>query len=221
MSVLVALVVVLGVLVWPPRREPVSASQGVRALPGGRTRREGMTVADAAALAELLAMALRSGGSRARAVEVVAPDAPSSVRPLLDELASALAAGASGSQAWRRWADAHPALEPCAAAWRLSDRCGVPLAPALEQAASSARSRLATAQRVEAASAGARATMTLLTVLPGLGLVAGWALGVSPMRVAHESPVAAGSVLVGAVLTVVGWTLGRAILRRAVRPGLA
>lgn len=221
MSLLLPLVVVLAALVWPSRRPQVGPRPGLRTVPDGRGRRGAMTLADAAALAELLAMALRSGGSRARAVEVVSPDAPCSLRPLLDELASVLAGGGSGSAAWRRWADEHPALEPCAAAWRLSDRCGVPLAPALEQAASSARSRLATAQRVEAASAGARATMTLLTVLPGLGLVAGWALGVSPMRIAHESPVAAGSVLVGAVLTVVGWTLGRAILRRAVRPGLA
>ena len=84
----------------------------------------------------------------------------------LHSRAAMLAGGGSGSAAWRRWADEHPALEPCAAAWRLSDECGVPLAPALEQAATSARSRLAAAQRIEAASAGARATMTLLTLLP-------------------------------------------------------
>ncbi len=223
MSALAVLTVVLAALAWPVGRD-LTGRRGFRALrpvrSARRRRSELGALADAAAIAELLAMALRSGGTRHRAVEVVVPDAPPPLRPLLRELADELGQGRGGSTTWARWAAADPRLDACAAAWRLSEQCGVPLAPALEQAARTARTRLTAARRLEAATAGARATMLLLTVLPVVGLLAAWALGVSP-TVAAGSPPAAASLLVGAVLTGLGWVSGRAILRRAVRPGAA
>lgn len=175
------------------------------------------TVDDAALLAELLAMALRSGGARHRAVDVVLPDAPERVQPLLEELSDRLAEGRDGGEAWVRWAARCPALGPCAAAWRLSEECGVALAPALEQAAATARARAAATQRLAASTAGARATMWLLTGLPLVGLVAAVGLGVSPSGVA-ASPAASASILVGTVLTGLGWLSSRVILARAGRP---
>lgn len=215
----VVLAVVLAVLIWPGRAAPG------RAVPSllGRRRRGGapptVTSEDAAALAELLAMALRSGGARQRAVEVVRPDAPASTHDLMDALYAELASGRGGGRTWEQWAREHPTLDPCASAWRLSDECGVALAPALDQAARSAWARVAAAQRLKAASAGARATMVLLTALPGIGLLAAWALGVSPARILADSPAASMSVALGVVLTAVGWAVSRWILARAVRAG--
>lgn len=223
MSILAALALVLALVVWPIGGGPAGRSRGQRAegpRPRGRRRGDLEALADAAGVAELLAMALRSGGSLHRAVEVVGPDAPSSLRPLLVELGEELAQGRGGAATWARWALEHPRLDACAAAWRLSEECGVPLAPALEQAARTARARLASARRLEAASAGARATMVMLTLLPGVGLLAGWALGVSPVAIAG-STAAVISLLVGVLLTGLGWVIGRAILRRAARPGVA
>lgn len=223
MSGLALVAVVLAALVWPtgPGPAPRRGTRPAWSSPSRLVRRRDPdALADAAVLAELLAMALRSGGSPQRAVDVVGPDAPQSVQPLLRELGDALAHGQGGSATWHRWALDDPRLHACAAAWRLSEECGVPLAPALEQAARTIRARTAAHRRLEAASAGARATMLLLTVLPGVGLLAAWALGVSPAVVAG-SPITVASVLVGVVLTGLGWTSGRAILRRAVRPGTA
>lgn len=223
MSALAAVALVLAAAAWPAANDP-TARGGLRlagpSRPSGRRRGDLAALRDAAALADLLAMALRSGGSRHRAVEVVGPDAPEALRPLMRELGDELAAGRGGSSTWTRWVLDDPRLDACAAAWRLSEECGVPLAPALEQAARTARARLAAARRLEAVSAGARATMLLLTVLPGIGLLAAWALGVSPLMVVG-SPAATVSLVAGAVLTGLGWMSGRAILRRAARPGVA
>lgn len=216
MTPAVVVLLVLAALTWPGRATPGERTWSAAGLRRVR-RRDELGLEEAAALAELLAMGLRSGGAPARVVEVVAPDVPDAARVLLDELGRELAAGRTGEQTWARWAGEHPALAPCASAWRLSQRCGVPLAPALEQAACSARAALSARRRLDAASAGARATMGLLTLLPVVGLLAGLALGVSPAALLG-SPAALVSLATGVVLTVLGWATSRAVLRRATRP---
>ena len=182
-------------------------------------RSPSMTAADIADAAELLTMGLRSGAPPVRAVEVVLPDCPDAVTPLLRSLAEDLRRGESVEPTLSDWTQRHPELAPVSAAWALSERVGVALAPALDQAARSSREIVQARRRVEAAGAGARATMWLLTALPMVGLGAAVLLGVTPAVLVGE-PAALVSIAVGVLLTGVGWTVSTIIVRRATRPGV-
>uniref|UniRef100_UPI003B8491F6 hypothetical protein n=1 Tax=Segeticoccus rhizosphaerae TaxID=1104777 RepID=UPI003B8491F6 len=81
--------------------------------------------------------------------------------------------------------------------------------------------RLRSGRRVEAASAGARATMNLLTVLPVGGAAVAAMLGISPIALYTQSPLALGCLVLGLALLMVGRLMVRRMVRRSLRAGAA
>lgn len=225
----VVLLVVLAVVLWPPRSAataPVRSWRSSTGAAGGAGRRltrirhardaVGRTAA-LADVAEAISMALRAGTTPDRAVRVAGRDADEPWRDVLDEVAGALAEGGDAAAVWRRAAGVHEEAGFLAGAWSLSERLGSPLAPTTTVAAEVLRARLAVRRRLDAASAGPRATMVMLTALPGVGLLAGLAFGLPPWAVVTHSTVTLASVGVGLLLTLAGWGLCRVVLGRALR----
>ena len=76
-----------------------------------------------------------------------------------------------------------PACADIAAAWEMSDRHGCPLADAVTSAAADLRARRRHDRALEAATAGAKATMGVLVLLPVLGMALAWMLGVDVFEI--------------------------------------
>lgn len=100
----------------------------------------------------------------------------------------------------------------------LADDLGTPLAPAVDVCAHVARDRAAAQRRRHTALSGVRASMWLLTALPVAGPIGLLLIGVDVAQTYAGSALAAGSTVLGALLTGLGWWTSRAIVRRAVRP---
>lgn len=132
---------------------------------------------------DALAAVLRAGAPATTAVElVVGPysrrDTHSSAgwRYLCDRAR----AGEDLAEAWRHLAMTWrlSGCDDIAAAWDMSARHGCPLADAVASAAADLRARRRHARALDAATAGAKATMGVLVVLPVLGVGLAWLLGV-------------------------------------------
>ena len=178
MTLAVIGLVLAATLVWPGRQQPASLSgpAGRGAGAPWRARRVRGRLADLesmAAVADLLAMALRSGATPVTAVAAVVGEAPDPWHGVLEEVGDELAAGGAAGGVWRRHALHHPELRPVAGAWSLSEGLGVALAPSMATSAQVLRARVQARRRLDAATAGARSTMHLLTLLPLVGLLAG------------------------------------------------
>jgi tight adherence protein B len=76
-----------------------------------------------------------------------------------------------------------PAALAARAGWQLAQRTGAPLADVLDGVAGALRQESALAADVEAALAGPRATVRLLTVLPIGAVALGQLIGAHPLRV--------------------------------------
>jgi tight adherence protein B len=139
---------------------------------------------------------------------------------LVGDLSAAASAGRSLAEVWHVAASASrsPDLQFVARSWVLSEQTGVPLSVALATAARSVRARQAAEQALDSATAGARASMGLLALLPASGPVIGLLFGLTPVDLYGRSTVAGLCLLAGAALGVTGWLWSRAILRRALRP---
>lgn len=144
MNLVVAVLLALAVVAWPPR--------GSRLRAPGNRRREGVrpcSTATLAATVDLLAMALRSGCGVIEALEAVGRRQPDAAGAHLLSVASALRWGVPDAEAWRAVPDA---WGPVARALSLAGRAGVPPADLLARAADDlrqaerARLELATAQ---------------------------------------------------------------------------
>ena len=136
MSLPVLGLVLAAVLCWPAR--PLAAgTPGTWSLSAGSTWRpaRGSTpVEDLEALArvaDLLAMALRSGATPLLAMQVVADQAAAPWGGVLEDVAERLASGAGAGVVWRRHAAEHPEIGALAGAWALSEDLGVQLAPSM------------------------------------------------------------------------------------------
>lgn len=225
MSLAVVGLVLAAALVWPGRAESVGLA-GTSMSPQLALRRKwrapaGTRVSDLEALAgvaDLLAMALRSGATPTSALRVVASQTPRPWRSVLEEVAECLAQGSPAGDVWRRHAVGRPELGPLSGAWSLSEDLGVALAPSMATSAQVLRARVQARRRLEASTAGARATMRLLTLLPLVGLLAGFAFGLSPWEVYGHSVLTMACAVVGLALTACGWAVCRWILARAVAP---
>ncbi len=173
-------------------------------------------------LVELLAAPLRAGSSTVSAVSAVVAAEPGNGHhaSLLGELRQAGLEGEPMSTAFLRFA--HETVSPEAAfvgrAWWLSEQTGAPLAEALQCAAQVLRAHTQTQQRLAAASAGPRASMAVLCLLPLAGPAVGLVFEVSPADLYLGSPLATGSLALGVLLAGVGLVWSRALLRRATRP---
>ncbi len=118
------------------------------------------------------------------------------------------------SVVWDDWAgrSGSDELAFVAAAWRLSERTGAPLAAAVERAARGLRDVRRRRGRVSAAVAGPRATVTVLTALPLAGPLLGLACGVDPGTLYLGSPLSSAAVVAGAGLAVLGrWWCSRMV----------
>lgn len=135
-----------------------------------------------------------------------------------DELARAAAQGQALAPVWQRMArrEDSPTLHSVARAWRVSALTGAPLARGIRVSAHVSRERRRLERAVQVATAGARATVTVLTLLPlaGVGLAA--VLGVSPLTL-YAHPVAVVSVGAGALLVMVGQFWSRRLVDRVLR----
>lgn len=135
-----------------------------------------------------------------------------------DELARAAGQGQALAPAWQRLARRSDSLtlDAVARAWRVASVTGAPLARAIRLSAHVSRERQRLERAVHVATAGARATVTVLTLLPlaGVGLAA--ALGVSPL-VLYSHPVALVAAGSGALLVVVGQLWSRRLVRQVLR----
>ncbi|WP_052595560.1 type II secretion system F family protein [Luteipulveratus mongoliensis] len=219
------------VLVWPPSlraralglgTEPAGPASDHRPRRRRRTTRAARERAQAVLqLLEGIVPAVQVGVPPAQAVAVAVESAQIREPGLRADLEALARAGRDGHElgpAWTELADRHEltALAEVGRAWTLSDRLGTPLAEALTSATSSLRARLEHERRVRVLTAGPRATMQLLTLLPlgGAGLAP--LIGVSPAQV-YTGPV----VLLAGVPGVILLLLGRAMVARMVRRATA
>lgn len=134
------------------------------------------------------------------------------------ELERAAAQGQALAPAWERTArsSGSATLACVARAWKVASVTGAPLAGAIRVAAHTARERRRLQRAVDVATAGARATVTVLTLLPlaGVGLAA--VLGVPPTSL-YGHPVAQASAGAGAVLVLVGQVWSRRMVAGVLR----
>lgn len=127
---------------------------------------------------------------------------------------SAARAGRSVAAAWHRLARERGStdLAMVARTWELSERTGAAIGDGLGLAAAAGRDRREVRRKVASATAGARATSTLLTGLPLAGVLLAGAGGMSVAEV-YATPVAWVSASLGLALLL----LGRRVVRRQIR----
>lgn len=231
-------------LVWPwhgaipvARTEPAHQRIGpwrrrLRRFPS-RTRRSGLRPQQVLALLEGLAPALGAGLSPgdalalmvkaegSRGAERARPEDP--WRAQISDLAAAARNGHALAPTWHALARHHRSRELTllAQAWSLSEELGAPLADAVDTAAGLVRQRLRAERRVRAASAGARATMNLLTLLPLGGVALASVFGLSPVSLYLGSPLAIGCLVAGLALVMVGRWLVRRMVRASLGTGVS
>ncbi|MGD9987804.1 type II secretion system F family protein [Pseudonocardia sp.] len=161
---------------------------------------------------------LRAGAHPAAALSGIDADGPTA-RAALRPAEAALRLGETVPAALAR-STAHPALTGdvgrVAAAWALSDRHGIPLATLLSSVAADVRWRVEFGNRVRAELAGPRATATVLTLLPVLGVGFGQLMGADPLGVLGDGMLGAVLLVGGTLLTAAGVTWSERILAAAV-----
>lgn len=144
MTALLALLVVLVVLTWPPRRP--GGEVGCRGAGAGAEAPVHPTVDDAAAALALVAAALRSGAGSIEALEAVSRIVGGAAGAELGVVAAAHRWGEPPDQAWAR---VGPGWAAAAVAWHAAHAAGAAPAGLLDAAAS--RMREEESRRVEAA----------------------------------------------------------------------
>jgi len=239
-NVLVAMLMALGVLLWPDRlgrrrdaillRVPPPSALVPGTLAGsvrdrGRRWRKGRPVAgvspqDLLGLLDAIVPALEAGMAPASALRIVADARCGSGRPdpltaLTRDLSAAAAGGARLGPLWRAAAEAEASAELLllAQAWSLTEDMGAPLAQSVRTTAGLLEARIAHERRLAAAVAGAKATVNLLTVLPIGGPLLALVLGIGPGELFGSSRLTQGSLVLGLALA----GIGRLWVRRMVR----
>jgi tight adherence protein B len=127
-----------------------------------------------------------------------------------DGVASALRRGAAGRP------EIGADVERIAVAWSLAERHGVPLAELLARAHDDIRWRVRFGATVRAQLAGPRATASVLTALPLLGIALGQLVGADPIAVLRSGVLGQVMLVVGVALAAAGVTWSEQILRSAV-----
>lgn len=219
------------VLCWPLRvQRPLAAIRSVT-KPGRLThrfRRRGVAPSHAVftTLVQGIAPAIEAGVPPAVAVAAAASVAARTVDDLqlsanLLRLAASARTGEPLAPVWSRLATSYPqaALQPVARAWALSDRVGCGLSDALSTAVESMREQEEHRCRVNAATAGPRATMQLLTLLPIAGVAVCGVIGMNPIQL-YAGPAGLAALAIGLVLLWCGRTVITRMIARSCRPGV-
>ncbi len=148
-------------------------------------------LAEEAAYAELLALALRAGLPPSAALSIADPDHPPA-------RAEPLRGGALLARAWAQ-----------------SEALGTPMAEAVATCAAARQSDHDHELRRRAAAAGPRASMLVLTALPVAGPLLASLVGLGPQV---DDPVVLGLLCSGFGATACGWWWARRLVARADRP---
>ncbi|MDO5740670.1 MAG: type II secretion system F family protein [Ornithinimicrobium sp.] len=234
LPLVLAVLAVLSVLLWPSRAadRPVihdaatgpARGQGVTPLADrlasirrlrsrGPERQEVM-------LLDGVAAALEAGLPTEQALAVVldAQSRSAGESSAWAELRRAAREGQALAPAWARLArrTASPTVMSVSRAWAVASATGAPLAAAARSSAQAARERHRLQRAIQIATAGARATALVLSLLPiaGVGLAA--IVGIGPAAL-YASPVALASAGVGLGLLVVGHLLVGRLVAGVVR----
>lgn len=233
----VVLLVVLAILVWPPRgatgwvADAGRAGQGlggpqrwVRWWAGPCARRRRPRHPWVADVAEVTAVGLDAGldlpsaarvAARSPTIVAAAPWLAGHLTACVEDGRGVAAIASGGVELTEQERRDLAMLE---AAWRLAEEAGAATAVVTAAAASSIRARHAAAGRVSVVAAGPRASMWLLSALPVAGPAAAMLVGIGPGRL-YATDAARLSALAGLLLTATGWWWSRRLLRRAQRPG--
>ncbi|WP_298749078.1 type II secretion system F family protein [uncultured Serinicoccus sp.] len=187
----------------------------------GRDRAGVEAAAEELEVVDTVAAALEGGLPVSRAVGLAlerARPAPRKGGPEWAVVARAAREGEPLAPAWDRVARraGTPTLGAVARSWQVASRSGAPLAEALRVSAHTARERRRLENAVEAASAGARATATVLTCLPLAGIALAAVLGVPP-TVLYATPTAWACLAAGATLLLLGQVLVRRLVADVLR----
>lgn len=236
-ALLAAVLVVAAIVTWPgsgrttavsgPGSEPRSRfprPSWLRRLTGSPDRDD-----EIVHLVEAVGAALSAGLGPADALRLVTDsraDGGATRSEVDDALPSLVLRARSGdtlSQGWHEVADqlGSTQVRLLARAWALSESSGAPLASAASTAAHLLRAERDRRRRSQAAVAGARATIRILTVLPLGGPVLAVLLGLDLARLYAQSPAVWACVGAGLVLIVVGrWWVARLVAGAVAGPML-
>jgi tight adherence protein B len=195
--------VLAGLVVAPGTSVAVGAGLAVAAVMTKKRRRAQLVASRRQASVDVvyaLAAELRSGRPPAQALEAVAEAAGPLHAALLDAAAAARAGGDAAEELHIvAETPGCSALRGVAAAWRVTQEAGGPVADVLDRLGraldASAERRLA----LEAALAAPRATAVLLAALPLLGITLGESVGAHPVTLLLHRPVG-WALLAGAAL---------------------
>lgn len=224
MNVLLAAVMAgCAVLAWPAHALVVPAPRRER---GGATRRLRRSHPEAECLRVLdaLVTVLRAGSAVGPALVMAIDGAidPASAGATASgwrRLRAEAAADGDVAAIWRdlgrEWRSG--AFDEVASAWQLSARHGCPLADAMEGAARSVRARRAHQACVDGATAGAKASTSVLLGLPVLGVCLGLTLGVD-MLGCYRGLSGFVTLWPGLVLMAAGAAWARRMTASALRP---
>jgi tight adherence protein B len=226
-TLLAAVCVASALVCWPGRPGPaIPRAHLTRPFRWSRSGRKAHN-ADLDALTTMvegIAPAIAAGVTPATAVATSALLTAGAVsKPALRDdlrlLARQSAAGVELAPLWAGLQARHgvPALGEVARAWALSEQVGCAIGDALEAATAMMREQLDLERRIAAATAGPRATMQLLTVLPVLGIGIAMVIGVPPWRL-YAGPLGLTVLVLGAGFVVAGRWLTRRMIRRASAP---
>jgi tight adherence protein B len=193
---------------------------------GWRRRARRRTAAAAATASDQLAAALgrmvdelRAGQHPAAVLDGAGADGPRAAE-LLATAATAAALGDGIPDALRstaaRRSDVATDLERVALAWSVAERHGVPLADLLARTQQDIRWRTRFGAAVRAQLAGPRATASVLTALPALGLGLGQLVGADPIGVLRAGALGQALLVLGVGLAAAGMAWSERILRAAV-----
>lgn len=166
------------------------------------------------ALCGAVAGELRAGRQPAQAL-LFAVGATGALGPREEaEVLAAARFGGDVAEALRRASrqDGADGLAGLAACWQVAVDGGAGLAAGLDRLEAALREHRDQRERLRAQLAGAWATVTVLAVLPMVGLVLGTALGARPLHVLLHTPVGLGCLAVGGALEAAGlWWAARIV----------
>jgi tight adherence protein B len=172
---------------------------------------------DVAELADYLASLVRAGLPPGRAWHVLATT-PGPAPGVCRSVTARLAAGGSVGEGLRA-VEGPVGLSWLAMALESAERTGAPLAQVLDAFAHGLREDARAAAEREAALAGPRATRTVLSLLPAVGIGLGHLLGAAPVHTLLFTGAGRGCLISGLGLWLLGWWWFRILILRAERAG--